>query len=70
MDLDAFDVNTRLIICFLVGNRTPDVCRMFLKNLSRRIVNKPLFVSDELPHYKDAILETYRTVKTFEKTDK
>jgi len=66
----AFDANTRLILCFLVGDRTLEYCRMFLKDLSCRIVNKPLFVSDELPHYEDAILETYHTVKTFEKTSK
>lgn len=66
----AFDVNTRLIICSLVGDRTLEDCRMFFKDLSSRIINKPLFVSDELPHYEDAILETYHTTKTFEKTGK
>jgi len=66
----AFDVNTRLIICYLVGDRTLDCCREFFKDLSGRITNKPLFVSDELPHYESAILETYHTTETFEKTGK
>jgi len=66
----AFDVNTRLIICFLVGNRTLEECRKFLKDLSSRITNKPLFVSDELPHYETAILETYHTTENIEKTGK
>jgi len=66
----ALDVNTRLIICFLVGNRTLEECRKFLKDLSCRITNKPLFVSDELPHYETAILETYHTTEIIEKTGK
>jgi len=66
----AFDVNTRLIISFLVGDRTLEDCRKFLKDLSGRIINKPLFVSDELPHYETVILETYHTTQIFEKTGK
>lgn len=66
----AFDVNARLIICFFVGDRTLEDCRKFLKDLSGRILNKPLFVSDELPHYETAILESYHTTQVFEKTGK
>lgn len=66
----AFDVNTRLILCYLVGDRTLEDCRRFLKDLSGRLTNKPLFVSDELPHYETTILETYHTVETFELTGK
>ena len=36
----------------------------------RRIENKPLFVSDELVHYKDAILESFHYELQFEKTGK
>lgn len=43
---------------------------MFFKDLSNRIITKPLFVSDELPHYEDAILETYHTIEGFENTGK
>lgn len=64
----ALDANSRLIICYLIGGRTLENCREFLKNLSSRVENIPLFVSDELPHYADAILETYHTVESFERT--
>lgn len=66
----SFDVNTRLIVSFLVGDRTLEDSRKFLKDLSSRIINKPLFVSDELVHYKDAILHSYHTTQTYEKTGK
>lgn len=66
----AFDVNTRLLIRFLVRDRTLEQCGTFLKDLSGRIINKPLFVSDELPHDESAILETYHSKQTFEKTGK
>lgn len=66
----ALDVNSRLIICYLVGDRTLDACRVFIKDLCSRISNIPLFVSDELPHYKTAIFETYNTTKDVEKTGK
>jgi len=59
-----------LIISFLVGNRTLEDCRKFFKDLSGRLNNKPLFVSDELPHYETVILETYHTTQIFEKTGK
>jgi IS1 family transposase len=66
----ALDSNTRLIISFLVGNRTLEDCEKFIKDLAGKIDNKPLFVSDELPHYKAAILEEYHVLKDFEKTCK
>jgi len=66
----SLDSNTRLIISFLVGKRTIEDCEKFIKDLAGRIDNKPLFVSDELPHYKAAILEEYHTLKEFEKTGK
>jgi len=59
-----------LIISFLVGDRTLEDCRKFFKDLSGRLNNKPLFVSDELPHYETVILETYHTTQIFEKTGK
>jgi len=64
----ALDANSRLIIGYLIGDRTLENCREFLKDLSSRIENKPLFVSDELPHYADALLETYHTIEHFERT--
>jgi IS1 family transposase len=66
----ALDVNTRLIICYLVGDRTLEDCRKFFKDLCSRITNIPLFVSDELPHYEDAILDNYNKIETSERTGK
>lgn len=66
----ALDANTRLVVCFLVGDRTLSDCRLFFKDLLARITNKPLFVSDELPHYERVILENYHTVEEVERTGK
>ncbi len=66
----ALDTNSRLLICFMVGDRTLENCRKFLKELMTRVRNKPLFTSDELPHYKDAIMELFHQEVKFEKTGK
>ena len=58
----ALDTTTRLIICFLVGNRTFDDARSFLKSLLASAKNTPLFVSDELPHYADGLKELFHTL--------
>lgn len=60
----AIDPTSKLIISYLVGDRTLEDCRCFLKDLASRLSCKPLFVSDALDHYADAILETYHTVET------
>jgi hypothetical protein len=54
----------------LVGDRTLENCKLLFKGLSNRITNKPLFVSDELPHYKTAIFETYHVTEESPKTGK
>ena len=66
----ALDTNSRLLICFMVGDRTLEDCRKFLKELMTKVKNKPLFTSDELPHYKDAILELFHKEVSVEKTGK
>jgi IS1 family transposase len=66
----SLDSNSRLIISFMVGSRTLEDCEKFIKDLAGKIVNKPLYVSDELPHYKSAILEEYHVLKEYEKTGK
>ena len=58
----AVDPVTKLIVGYLVGDRTLEDCRRFIKELASRLDSKPLFVTDELPHYKDALLEEYHTV--------
>ena len=55
----ALDSTTRLIVSYLVGNRTLDSCREFLKQLHSRVDNIPLFTSDELVHYETVLGEIY-----------
>jgi IS1 family transposase len=55
----AIDVNSKLIICHWVGHRTLDDARMLLYSLSGRLLNAPLFVSDELVHYATILAEIY-----------
>jgi IS1 family transposase len=66
----ALDAQSRLLICFHIGDRTLEECRKFFKMLIKRIKNKPLFTSDELPHYKDIILEEFHQEVKFKKTGK
>lgn len=67
----ALDAQTRLIVCFAIGDRTLEECRAFLKELALRLDGeKPLFTSDELPHYTDALLETFHNIESPEPTGK
>jgi hypothetical protein len=36
--------------------------RVFMKDLKNRLVDKPVFTSDELPHYENSLLEMFHTV--------
>src|SRR4030066_1878509 len=64
----ALDPVSKLIIRHLKGERTLEYCRRFIKDLASRLKNKPLFTSDELDHYADALLEQYHTVEKPEAT--
>ena len=55
----ALDTTTRLIVCFLIGDRTLKDARIFLKDLVSRTEELPLFTSDELPHYTDGLKELF-----------
>lgn len=55
----AIDAATRLLVCFFIGGRTKEDSRAFLRDLASRIDSKPLFVSDELAHYADALMEMF-----------
>ena len=66
----AIESATRLIVCYLVGDRTLESCREFLTELSSRVDNIPLFTSDELPHYKTILSEIYSEEIPVEKTGK
>jgi len=55
----AIDTPTRLIVCFLIGDRTFEDARRLLKDLVSRTKEPPLFTSDELPHYADGLKELF-----------
>ena len=48
-----------MIVCFLIGERTLEDARKFLKDLVLRTEQLPLFTSDELPHYADGLRELF-----------
>ena len=66
----ALDTTTRLIVCFLIGERTLEDARCFLKDLILRVEKQPLFISDELPHYADGLKELFHKVVNPEQTGK
>jgi IS1 family transposase len=55
----ALDTTTRLIVCYLIGDRTLEDARLFLRDLTSRTQQLPLFTSDELPHYADGLKELF-----------
>jgi IS1 family transposase len=55
----AIDAPTRLLITFYIGGRELDDARRMLKDLTIRSQGKPLFVSDELPHYGSVLAELF-----------
>jgi len=52
-----------LIFCFLIGDRTLNDAHSFIKDLVSRIEGLPLFVSDELPHYANALNEAFHKIE-------
>ncbi|MCK5537537.1 MAG: hypothetical protein KAI79_11970 [Bacteroidales bacterium] len=64
----AIDPVSRLLLCHHVGDRTLDECRELFKTLLSRVDNKPLFVSDELSHYKTVIFENFNHTVEFPRT--
>ncbi len=66
----AIEPESRLIIYHSIGDRTLEDCRKFFDGLLSRIENKPLFTSDELPHYESIIFENFHKEVEFPKTGK
>jgi IS1 family transposase len=66
----SIDPESKLIINFFIGQRTLDDCRAFIKDLLPRIRTKPLFTSDELPHYETVLVEQYSRLEEQPKTGK
>jgi len=66
----AIDAPTRLLITFWIGGRGLDDARRMLKDLTARSQVKPLFVSDELPHYGTVLGELFHKLVPPVPTDK
>ena len=66
----ALDPESKLLINFFIGQRTLEDCRAFIGDLVRRIRTKPLFTSDELPHYQTALMEHFSRLQHYPKTGK
>jgi IS1 family transposase len=66
----ALDPESKLIISFFVGQRTLEDCDLFMKDLIARIRTKPLFTSDELPHYPAALAKHFSHLEDQPKTGK
>lgn len=66
----SLDPESKLIINFFIGQRTLEDCKRFIENLVKRIKTKPLFTSDELPHYETALLEFFSHLEEQPKTGK
>jgi IS1 family transposase len=52
------------MITFYIGGRELDDARRMLKDLTSRCQGKPLFVSDELPHYGTVLGELFHELVT------
>lgn len=59
-----------MIINFFIVQRTLEDCRIFINDLISRIRTKPLFTSDEMPHYETVLLENYSHLEEQPKTGK
>lgn len=66
----AIDAPTRLLINFWIGGRCLEDARNMLKDLVSRSKEKPLFVSDELPHYGTVLGELFHKLVQTEPTGK
>jgi IS1 family transposase len=66
----AIDAPTRLLITFKIGGRVLDDARRMLMDLTDRCQCKPLFVSDELPHYASVLGELFHKLIAPEPTGK
>jgi len=56
----AIDASTKLLVHFLFGDRTLEQAYAFLNEIKNRLTgDKPLFTSDELPHYAEGLAATF-----------
>jgi len=55
----AIDAETKLIPCWLVGNRTPDSARVFIDDLAGRLLGTPQITTDGLKMYVRPIADSF-----------
>ncbi len=55
----AIDPETKVLISYLVGQRTPDDAQDFMRDLSARITNITTLTTDGLTSYPDAVREAF-----------
>jgi IS1 family transposase len=51
----AIDADSKLVICWHLGLRTPDDCRDFVDDLADRCAKRIQLTTDGLGHYRDAV---------------
>lgn len=67
----AFDPVSKLIVHAVIGKRKENEAKELINNvLNKTTGSLPLFTSDELPHYKNALAEAHTTLIPVEKTGK
>src|ERR1700682_3195907 len=56
----AFDADTKLVITWLVADRSQDSAAQFVQDLASRLANRVQLTSDGLPHYILAVRDAFR----------
>jgi IS1 family transposase len=51
----AIDADTKLIASWMLGDRSADTARAFVKDLAERLTDRVQLTTDGLPHYKVAV---------------
>jgi len=67
----AFDPRNKIVVAFVAGKRQlPEAEELLQKVFTRTDTTTPFFTSDELKHYKDALLKVYGVQEVVEPTGK
>ena len=56
----AIDADTKLVPCWLVGERTYDDAEFFIRDLASRLAHRIQLTTDGLRHYENAVAVTFR----------
>ena len=66
----SFAPEYRLVITHYIGERKQESADKIINDTKQRLGSRPLFLSDGLKFYKNALLKEYGRVKTFKRTGK